>query len=209
MSTSKSPEFWDQAKRELSKADPMMKKLIKAYGKEGMIGKEDAYQTLVRAIVGQQISVKAADAVWARIETGLGKVAPKRAQNHSIEQWRSYGLSGQKALYMTDLTRFFIERRHLERDWATMTDEEVIKDLIQIKGIGRWTAEMFLIFHLFRPDVLPLDDLGLIKAMWKFYNKGEKMSRPEMIELAEPWRPWRSVATWYLWRTYDIVAVNY
>jgi DNA-3-methyladenine glycosylase II len=209
MPKNKSPEFWGDAIKALSKADPVMRKLIRTYKGEILETRDDAYRTLLRAIVGQQISTKAADAIWARFETGVKKICVKNCLPVTFEQYRGFGFSGQKAAYVADLTRFFHERKHLERDWAKMTDEEVIADITQIKGIGRWTAEMFLIFHLKRPDVLPLGDLGLVNAIAKHYNHGERLKPKEMTALAEMWRPYRSVATWYLWRTYDTVAVAY
>ena len=205
----KSPPFWEQAKAELSAADPVMARIIASYHGEAMQGRDDAFHTLVRAIVGQQISVRAADAIFGRLEAGVGGITPENMAKFSAEEFRAFGLTRMKGLFAEDLTRYFIARRHLEQDWASMEDEAVLADLITIKGIGRWTAEMFLLFHLMRPDVLPLGDLGLVKAMWKFYNNGEKMPAADMLLLAEKWRPWRSVATWYLWRTYDLEAINY
>ncbi len=203
------PDYWDKAKKVLSKADPVLKKIISSYKGEAMQGRNDAFHTLMRAIVGQQISVKAADAIWKRLETGLGGVTVENALPKSPEDFREFGLTRQKCLYATDLTLYFAQKQPTRALWDTMTDEEIITDLVKIKGIGRWTAEMFLMFHLQRPDILPLGDLGLVKAMYKYYNAGQKLEPSQMREIATAWQPYRSVATWYMWRTYDLEAINY
>jgi len=209
MPQSKSPDYWQQAQTELSAADPIMADIIRMYQGEVLAGKDDAFHTLARSITGQQISVKAADAIWGRLDGFCkGSVCPQPIQQADEDTLRSLGYSRQKALYLKDLSHFFSERKHLERDWAQMADEEVIKDLTQIKGIGRWTAEMFLIFHLLRPDVFPIDDLGVLKAIRVHYPEQE-WSRKAYLTCAELWRPWRSVATWYLWRSLDPVPVAY
>jgi DNA-3-methyladenine glycosylase II len=203
------PDYWEKAKKALSKADPVLKGIISSYNGEAMQGRNDAFHTLMRAIVGQQISVKAADAIWKRLESGLNGVTVENCLPKAPEDFRTFGLTRQKSLYACDLTLYFASKNPTRAMWDGMDDESIIKDLVQIKGIGRWTAEMFLMFHLQRPDVLPLGDLGLVKAMYKFYNGGEKLSNAQMLELAAPWQPWRTVATWYLWRTYDLEAINY
>ena len=203
------PDYWGKAKKELGKADPVMKKIMGLYKGEAMQRRNDAFYTLMRAIVGQQISVAAADSIFKRLETGLGGVTVQNAALKTPEEFRGFGLTRQKSLYVTDLTQYFLETNPTQAKWDSMTDEEIIKDLVQIKGIGRWTAEMFLMFHLQRPDVLPLGDLALVKAMYKYYNAGEKLETSAMLGLAQPWQPWRTVASWYLWRTYDIEAINY
>lgn len=204
------PPFWQQAIQELSTSDPIMGNIIQEFPGEAMEGKDDAFHTLMRSITGQQISVKAADAIWGRLESSChGKVSVESVATLPEEALRAIGYSRQKVSYIQSLNEFFQHRQHMERDWAEMDDESVITDITQIRGIGRWTTEMFLIFHLQRPDILPLDDIGLIKAIWKYYNAGEKMDKKAMRELAKQWQPWRSVATWYLWRTYDIEPVSY
>jgi DNA-3-methyladenine glycosylase II len=203
------PDYWEKAKKALCKADPVMKIIISSYHGEAMQGKNDAFVTLMRAIVGQQISVKAADSIYKRLETGVGGMTVENAAVKTPEDFREFGLTRQKSLYVTDLTRYFLETQPSKAKWDAMTDEEIITDLISIKGIGRWTSEMFLMFHLQRPDVLPLGDLALVKALYKYYNNGEKLETSAALELAKAWQPWRTVASWYLWRTYDIEAINY
>lgn len=214
-------DYWRQAIKELSKRDAVMKRIIASYEGDLMQGRGDAFHTLMRSITGQQISVKAADAVWGRLEgqvSGIGsqvsvkgtpQLRPETCNLIPDEALRACGYSRQKITYIRSLCEFFITRKHLERDWAEMDDEAVIKDITQIKGIGRWTAEMFLMFHLMRPNVLPLDDLGLVNAIAKFYCHGQKPDKAKMRKVAENWQPWCSVATWYLWRTYDADPVSY
>ncbi|HMZ02829.1 MAG TPA: DNA-3-methyladenine glycosylase 2 family protein, partial [Burkholderiaceae bacterium] len=172
----------------------------------------DAFTTLARSIVGQQISVKAAQSVWDRFVLLLPPgppVLPTQVLALEIEAMRAAGLSARKVEYLRDLARHFVEGSVHETDWGAMGDEAIIEELVAIRGIGRWTAEMFLIFHLMRPDVLPLDDLGLIKGISLNYFSGEPVSRAEVRELGEAWAPFRSVATWYVWRSLDPLPVEY
>jgi DNA-3-methyladenine glycosylase II len=200
------PEYWDEAKRHLSRRDPVLRKLIKAYPDASLGGRGDAFQTLARSIVGQQISVKAAQAVWNRFETCAVKVTPANIVALTPESIRACGFSGMKVSYVKDLAERFHSGAIKPRRWSRMKDEAIIEDLIQVRGIGRWSVEMFLIFHLMRPDVLPLDDLGLRRAIERNYNGGEPLTRDEMRTLGEKWAPHRSAATWYLWRSLDPVS---
>ena len=166
--------------------------------------------TLARSIVGQQISVKAAESVWQRLLLECGKrPTPASVQKAGAEKLRAAGLSGRKAEYILDLSTHFSEKRVQPKKWVAMDDESVIAELTAIRGIGRWTAEMFLIFNLQRPDVLPLDDVGLLNAISLHYFSGEPVSRFEAREVAQGWQPWSTVATWYLWRSLDPVPVEY
>lgn len=202
------PHYWAEAKRQLSKNDPILARLIKQYKGETLSSKGTAFFSLARAIVGQQISVKAADSVWKRLETGLGgDVIADKILDADTPTLRSFGLSGQKVIYLREVSQYFVSHPH--PNWHQQSDEEVIADLISIKGIGKWSAEMFLIFHLLRPDVFPIADLGLRKAIEKLYNQGNSMTPKSTLALAESWRPYRTVATWYLWRSLDPVPVEY
>lgn len=203
------PGWWDEAKGALAKRDRVLKKLVKQYADASLRTRGDAFQTLARSIVGQQISVRAAQAVWDRFEAKLGRVQPALVVAHDDEALRAVGLSRMKVAYLKDLASRFHEGSIRPRRWARMDDEAVIADLVQVKGIGRWSVEMFLIFHLMRPDVLPVGDLGLQRAMERLYNGGEALTKDDMRELAGPWRPWASVATWYLWRSLDPLPVEY
>jgi DNA-3-methyladenine glycosylase II len=203
------PAYWEQAKQELMKRDRIMRKLIPQFGDLRLAGRGEPFLTLCRSIVGQQISVPAADAVWARFMVACTKCTPTQVIQAGPEQLLASGLSKRKTEYILDLAEHFNEKRvHVEK-WAKMDDEDVISELIQIRGIGRWTAEMFLIFNLLRPNILPLDDLGLLKGISLNYFSGEPVSRSDAREVAANWEPWRTVATWYLWRSLDPVAVEY
>src|SRR5690606_9887862 len=161
----------------------------------------DPFLTLARAIVGQQISVKAAQSVWDRLAACVGEVTPERILAKERAQLRACGLSDRKTEYIADLAQHFADGTiHVQR-WPAMSDEEIIAELVQVRCMGRWTAESFLIFNLLRPDVFPLDDLGLQKAIRVSYFRKRPVALGRMRRLGESWRPWRSVATWYLWRS--------
>ncbi len=210
MSKTQSPSYWQQAITELSENDPVMAKIIGHYPGEAIESRKDAFLTLMRSITGQQISTKASAAIWGRLEVLCnGSLVPDVVRQLKEEELRAVGYSRMKVSYLHSLAEFFQNRPKPELDWVEMSDDEVIKDVTQIKGIGVWTAEMFLMFHLLRPNVLPLSDIGLVNGIAKFYNKGNRLSPKEMTELAEKWQPWRSAATWYLWRSYDDEAVAY
>jgi DNA-3-methyladenine glycosylase II len=203
------PDYWPEAKAHLSKKDRVLRKLIKTYPDAVLNTRGDAFQTLARSIIGQQISVKAAQSIWNRFADAAGGFRPADVMAIPDETLRACGLSGQKVLYVKDLARHFDEGLINPRRWGRMKDEAVIEDLVRVKGIGRWSAEMFLLFRMMRPDVLPVGDLGLQRAMEKLYNGGEALTRDEMRSIGEPWRPWSSVATWYLWRSLDPIPVTY
>ena len=201
--------YWDQACGELMRADRVMRRLIPAHGLARLQSRGDAFQTLARSIVGQQISVNAAQAVWDRLQAACGTVRPAALLERPVEVLRQAGLSQRKVEYLRDLASRFDEGLVHPRQWHAMDDEAIIEELVAIRGIGRWTAEMFLIFHLLRPDVLPLDDLGLRRGISQCYFSGEAVSRSELREVASAWQPWRSVGTWYIWRSLDPLPVEY
>ncbi len=200
------PDFWPQATTHLARRDKVLRKLIKACPEAGLVTRGDPFQALARSIVGQQISVKAAQSIWGRFATCVGEVTPGNVVAKSDAELRACGFSGRKAAYVKDLAGRFATGSVKPRRWKRMDDEAIIDELVQVKGIGRWTVEMFLIFHLARPNVLPVDDLGLRRAMERHYNDGEPLSRDEMRSIGAPWAPWSSVATWYLWRSLDPVG---
>ncbi len=206
----KTPSYWEDACAELMKQDRILRKLIPKYG-DGILGSRgDAFTTLARSIVGQQISVAAAQSVWNRTLETLGhEVSPKRVLDTKHDALRASGLSMRKVEYIRDLADHFHHGRLQTERWPKMDDEELIKELSAIRGIGRWTAEMFLIFNLMRPNVLPLDDIGLIRAISINYFSGEPVTRHEAREVAANWAPWRTVATWYMWRSIDPIPVEY
>ena len=203
------PEYWDRAKRALARRDPIMGAIMRRHPKIFLARRGEPFLTLARAIVGQQISVKAAQSVWDRVVACVGAVTPENILLKERPVLRACGLSDRKTEYIADLAQHFADGRiHVHR-WPQMADEEIIAELVEVRGIGRWTAEMFLIFNLLRPDVFPLDDLGLQKAICVSYYRKRKVSLDTMRKLGESWRPWRSVATWYLWRSLDPVPVEY
>jgi DNA-3-methyladenine glycosylase II len=210
------PWYWPRAKRELARADAVLKDIIARHPRVHLVSRGDPFATLARSIVGQQISVKAADAVWARLQAACPRLEPRALLAKRASTLRGCGLSERKVEYLRDLARHFVRER-IDADYLqSLNDADVIAHLTAIRGIGRWTAEMFLIFNLQRPDVLPLDDLGLLKAISRHYLDGEpvdrlasRAGRARIERLASVWSPWRSVATWYLWRSLDPVPVEY
>jgi DNA-3-methyladenine glycosylase II len=202
------PDYWDQAKRSLARRDPVMAAIMRRHPRVHLEPRGEPFHTLARAIVGQQISVKAAQSVWNRFADLVSVISHEKVLQAKTGDLRACGLSGRKCEYISDLARRFADGHvHVHR-WPNMSDEEVVADLVQVRGIGRWTAEMFLMFNLLRPDVYPLDDLGLRKGIQLAYYK-RPVSLKTMRRLGENWRPWRSVATWYLWRSLDPVPVEY
>lgn len=204
-----SPDYWDEAKAYLSKKDKILKRLIAQYEGELLVSRGDAFYTLARSITGQQISVKAADSVWGRVVAAAGEITPERIGNMMAEELKACGLSTGKVIYFHALANHFLENKKRMKALEKLSDEEIIAELTGIKGIGRWTVEMYLIFHLGRPDVFPVADLAVLRAIYIHYNRGEKMPLAEVRKLAERWRPYRSVASWYLWRALDPVPVAY
>ena len=200
------PEFWGEATTHLAKRDKVLRKLIKAYPEADFVSRDDAFQALARSIVGQQISVKAAQSIWGRFSECAGKMHQSIVLGLSDASLRACGFSGQKVAYVKDLAMRFDEGLVKPRRWARMKDEAIIEELTEVKGIGRWTVEMFLIFHMKRPDVLPVGDLGLQRAMERNYNDGEALTRDEMRAIGSAWSPYSSVATWYQWRSLDPVS---
>ena len=203
------PSYWPTACSELAAADPVMAALIERYPDCVLGDRGDPFQTLARAIVGQQISVKAADSIWARFAAQAGTVSPERIAAFDPEQLAACGLSRRKAEYLVDLAGHFADGRVEPARWKRMEDEAVIAELVDVRGIGRWTAEMFLIFNLRRPDVWPVDDIGLQKAVARHYLAGERPTLKALREQGTRFAPWRTVATWYLWRSLDPVVVQY
>ena len=208
-----SPEYWDEACRHLARRDRVMKKLIPRFADGRLQSRGDAFTTLARSVVGQQISVKAAQSVWERlvalVDGGAAAFRPAAVLELQAPQLRAAGLSARKVEYLADLARHFESGTVHVRRWQHMDDAAIIDELVAIRGIGRWTAEMFLIFHLLRPNVLPLDDVGLLKGISLNYFSGEPVSRAEAREIGDAWAPFCSVATWYIWRSLDPLPVAY
>ena len=203
------PDYWAQACDHLMRKDRVMRRLVPQFPNASLETRGDPFVTLARSVVGQQISVKAAQSVWDRFAALMKSVKPQSVLKLEVDAMRGAGLSGRKVEYIKDLATYFHEGRLHVKQWVDMSDEAIITELVAIRGIGRWTAEMFLMFYLMRPDVLPLDDVGLLNGVSKLYFSGEKVSRSEVRDLARAWTPYSSVATWYIWRSLDPVPVAY
>jgi len=207
------PDYWETAARSLARRDPVLRRLRAQYPDITFRRRADAFTTLARAITGQQISVKAAQTIWNRVvataEGRTNRLAAPAVIALEPAALRGCGLSQRKTEYIRDLAAKFVDGHIRPRRWHGMDDEAVIGELVAVKGIGRWTAEMFLMFNLLRPDVLPVDDIGLQNAVALHYNDGERLAVGDLRVIAEAWAPWRSVATVYLWRSLDPIAVEY
>ncbi|CAH0279911.1 DNA-3-methyladenine glycosylase [Massilia sp. Bi118] len=200
------PPYWAEAKAELMRRDRIMNKLIPQFGDMHLRGHPDPFTTLARSIVGQQVTVKAAEGAWSKLRELCPKMLPSQVIKAGAEELAACGLSKRKTEYILDLADHFKAKRVHADLWSEMDDEAVIAELVRIRGITRWTAEMFLIFNLLRPNVLPLDDAGLIQGISQNYFSGEPVSRSDAREVAANWEPWRTVATWYLWRSLDPIS---
>jgi DNA-3-methyladenine glycosylase II len=203
------PDYWDEACRHLARKDRVLKRIIPQFGDACLQSRGDAFTTLARSIVGQQISVKAAQTVWDRFAKLPRKMSAGNVLKLKVDDMQAAGLSARKIEYLVDLALHFDSGAIHVDAWRAMSDEEIIAELVGIRGIGRWTAEMFLIFHLMRPNVLPLDDIGLINGISRNYFSGDPVSRSDAREVAAAWAPYCSVATWYIWRSLDPLPVDY
>lgn len=197
------PAYWGQACAYLIKEDRVLRRLIPQ--REGAVlrPRDDAFATLARSIMGQQVSVAAAQRIWERFAALAGDVTPQGVLRLKVDDLRGAGLSARKVEYLVDLALHFDDGRLHVDEWPVMDDEAITQELMAIRGVGRWTAEMLLIFHLARPNVLPLDDVGLARGISRHYFSGEAVSRSEIREVAQAWAPWCSVASWYIWRSLE------
>ena len=205
----KKPFFWEKAKKVLKSKDKKLGKIISNYPKDFLFSKSDPFYTLARSIVGQQISVKAAQAVWDRLENKAKRIEPNYISKMHFMSLKSCGLSRQKIKYLKSLSSAFIQNKINPDKWKKYSDEDIINELVMIKGIGRWTAEMYLIFNLCRPDIFPVDDIGLLRGICKCYNLNYPIKKEAALKMSENWKPYRSVATWYFWRSLDPIPVEY
>ncbi len=205
----KAIEYWSDACTHLSKHDPIMAQLINEFSPQPMKRhRRSAFIVLCRAIVGQQISVKAAETIWQRLMDAYPEFKPEVIQRCRKERLQRCGLSESKARYLKNIARFFIAERVEQEYWKQ--DYLLIQEsLLSIAGVGPWTFEMFAIFYLHHPDVFPVGDMGLVNAISRLYYKGEKLDRDTVHRIGESWAPWRTVATWYLWRSIDESVVVY
>ena len=197
-----------RARRVLMRRDPVLRAIISRYGPCGIeTGREaDIFCGLVESIVSQQLSTKAAATIYGRLRALMpedGAPTPQAILPLSEDALRGVGLSRQKVSYVRDLSRRVIDGSLKPEAFATMADNEVVAQLTQIKGIGRWTADMILIFRLARPDILPVGDLGIVKAVQKAYGLRKTPDATRLFKIGERWRPYRSIASWYLWRSLE------
>jgi DNA-3-methyladenine glycosylase II len=203
------PEYWAEACKHLMKRDRVMKRLIPELGDVALSQRGDAFTTLARSIVGQQVSVTSAQKVWDAFAALPQAMTPANVLKLKVDDMRSAGLSARKVDYLVDLALHFDSGRLHVKDWGAMDDDAITRELVAIRGISRWTADMFLIFHLARPNVLPLDDASLISGISQHYFSGDPVSRSDAREVADAWKPWCSVASWYIWRSLAPLPVDY
>ncbi len=203
------PPYWEDACKHLTKKDRVMKRLIPRFGDACLQSRGDPFITLARSIVGQQISVRAAQTVWERFSQLPRRMTPANVLKLKVDDMRAAGLSARKIEYLVDLALHFDAGVVHAGAWNDWEDEAIVAELVAIRGIGRWTADMFLIFHLMRPNILPLDDIGLTQGISKNYFSGESVSRSDVREVAAAWAPYCSVSTWYIWRSLDPLPVEY
>ena len=202
------PRYWQEAKKVLSKKDKVLKKIILNYS--GILtSRKDPFFSLCKSIVGQQISVSSANAVWKRFETVLQKIIPTNVLKTNKRKLATCGLSRQKIEYLKILAKSFENKTIDIKQLKKMNDDDAIKYLTRIKGIGKWTAQMFLFFNQLRPDIFPEQDIGLLKAISIHYKTTYPPSAKQLEKLKKLWTPYATVATWYLWRSIDPVPVAY
>ena len=206
MSSRLTKKEWEYGIKYLTEVDNVLGDIIQKFPKSKIQFKNNAFKTLTQSIVGQQISIKAAASIWSRLETLLdGQITQQNIIHIKETKLKKIGLSRQKISYLKDLSNSNIE----STSWNTLTDEEVINEITKIKGIGIWTAQMFLIFHLGRKNVLPLADIGLLNAIEKNYNIPARTNLKSIEKISNRWIPWQTIATWYLWKSIDTVDVEY
>ncbi len=204
------PSYWKLAQAQLMKSDRILRKIIPLHGDQGLTVTESPFVTLIRAIMAQQASRQTALTQWRCFVAHYGdQPDPAKIAILSATSLRQIGLPKRKAEYIIEVSTHFVNGHINMAHLASLDNENVIQTLCEIRGVGRWTAEMFLIFNLRRADVLPLDDAALLKAISKHYFSGEPVSRFEAREVAQAWAPWCTVATWHLWRSLNAVAVHY
>jgi DNA-3-methyladenine glycosylase II len=197
-----------KARIHLSKADPILAQIIAKVGPVGITPRRERFQALARAIIFQQLAGAAANAIYGRFVAmfpGDEFPTPEQVLAKSVPELRAVGLSEKKALYIRDLAEHIRDGKLNFHQFHTMTDDEIIEHLTMVKGIGKWTAEMFLMFNLGRPDVMPADDLGVQNAIKRHYRMRQRPNRKRLLKHAERWRPYRTAAAWYLWQSLNIV----
>ena len=207
-STPVTPAYWVDACKHLVKKDRVMRKLIPKFGDACLQIRGDAFVTLARSIVGQQIAVASAQRVWDRFALLPHNITPANVLRLKVDDMRAAGLSARKVEYLVDLALHFDNGALHVDNWANMQDEEIIEELVAIRGIGRWTAQMFLIFALGREDVFPIDDFGVRAAISRLHGFTEMPPKAVLLEIGQRWSPYASIASWYCWRYLDVVKAE-
>ncbi len=206
----KNPDYWQDSLQYLTSADKTLGDIISQHKDYSITSRGEAYETLLRAIVGQQISVKAAASVWNKIVDLIKIIEPNKVLSTSKEKLKLCGLSKQKTQYILNISEHFKINNIIDDTyWEERTYLSVYEELITIKGIGPWTAEMFGMFYLLEKDIFPLKDVGILRAMYQLYNNGERMDIDKIVKISDTWKPYRSVACWFLWRSIDSEEVLY
>ena len=204
------PFYWNKAKRILSKKDPVLRKIIKKYNKGFLSTRNKPFLSLCRTIVGQQISTKAADSIWRKFTKKCnGNINPKIVLKIPLRSLKKVGLSRQKIGYLKNIATAFKNKSFSTKKLKKMTDVEAINYITRLKGLGVWSAEMFLMFNLNRPNVFPIKDIGLLRAISKNYNTDYPPSKNFINKISKKHMGYRSVFTWYKWRSIDPVDVDY
>lgn len=206
------PNYWGEACNYLANSDETMAMLIDKYSNGSLSRNSNGFHTLARSIVGQQVSVQAADSIWNKLEALLqSKIKPQTYLLQAEENLKKCGLSKQKVNYLKNIAEFFVNNYPNKLDLHKENHSKLESELINIKGVGSWTVEMFMMFHVNAPDIFPLKDIGLLKGFELNYNFSRKEGNfmDELQKYGEVWKPYRTVATWYLWRSIDPVAVQY
>ena len=207
---SKPPVYWYKAKKILSRRDPIIKKIIKKYKKGFLTTRSNPFFSLCRTVVGQQVSVASADSIWSKFEKKCkGSVRPKMVLEISSRILKSAGLSRQKISYLKIIARAFENKSFNVREIKKMDDAKAIEYITKLKGLGVWSAEMFLMFNLNRQDIFPTKDIGLLRAISKNYKTSYPPSRKFLNKISKRHSGYRTVSTWYFWRSIDPVDVDY
>ena len=202
------PPYWAKAVEYLKSNDSILSRVIDENLRPFLSPNGDVGNTLIKSIVGQQISVKAADSVWRKMTSLLGTVIPENIVSCDLQDLRGCGLSMRKSEYILDFSRLWVDSLS-DLDWFSMDGEDVRSRLLELRGVGPWTVDMVMIFALGQPDILPLGDIGLIRAIEKTYAGGSNLGVEDLLDISAGWSPYRTVATWYLWRVVDPEPVNY
>jgi len=206
----KPPAYWHNAKKILSKKDPILKKIIKKFNKGFLTTKKDSFYSLCRTIIGQQISVKAAESIWLKFEKKCNKkIIPKKVLKLHSNSLKSAGLSRQKVSYLKNIARSFNNKSFSIKDLRKMDDQQAINYITRLKGLGVWSAQMFLMFNLNRPNIFPTKDIGLIRAISKNYKTSYPPSNRFLNKISKLHSGYLSVFTWYMWRSIDPAEVEY